>query len=100
MAQPITAYMKLDQPLVPIKLGKANSPGATCAYLTVPKIPINNPAIPPPIIDEISGFLNFILTPYKAGSVIPAKAEIPVESPNSLVFLFLDWIPTASAAPP
>ena len=40
------------------------------------------------------------MTPYKAGSVIPATAEIPVEIANCLVSNFFVLKATANAAPP
>ena len=54
-----------------------------------------------PVIAPINGYLNFKLTPNKAGSVIPKRAEIPAAEATPLSFLlFLIIKKAASAAPP
>ena len=80
--------------------GNAANPGDTKAYLTSPTAPAYIPAIPPPIIAAIKGFLSFNVTPYQDGSVIPKTAVNPEDAANCFNDLFLVFIATANVAPP
>ena len=61
--------------------------------------PAHKPATPPEATTTHKGVFSFIVTPYKAGSVIPNNAVVLAEKAVCFISLSLVFNATASEAP-
>ena len=90
-------YIGFDEALIDKKPRKPAEPRETA---TTCINPAKIAAIPEPIKAQKNGNLYFKLTPNKAGSVIPSKAETPAEDARPFIFLSFVNVQTANVAAP
>ena len=82
-----------------IYTGRAVKPAVALAYVLILVKPANKPTIAPLAITQNNGFFKGIVTPYRAGSVIPNKAVVPELTAVDFISLSLLLKATAKQAP-